>query len=106
MSSILITGGAGYIGSHMIWSLHEAGHHVVVIDNLSSGNRKSIPQDVPFFEGTIRDRDLLHHIFTQYDIDIVFHFAAHIDVGESVLHPSRYYQNNVCAKLGRIAQGV
>lgn len=99
MSSILITGGAGYIGSHMTWLLNEAGHHVVVIDDLSSGNRNSIPPHLPFFEGSIRDKELLHHIFTAYKIDIVFHFAAYIDVGESVLHPSRYYQNNVGATL-------
>ena len=99
MSSILITGGAGYIGSHMIWLLHEAGHHVVIIDDLSSGNRTSIPEDIPFFEGSFGDKKLLRRIFNQYNIDIVFHFAAYIDVGESVIHPARYYQNNVGATL-------
>ena len=99
MSSILITGGAGYIGSHMTWLLNEAGHHVVVIDNLTSGNRNSIPEHVPFFQGSIRNKAVLKKIFTTYKIDIVFHFAAYIDVGESVLDPSRYYQNNISATL-------
>lgn len=99
MSAVLVAGGAGYIGSHMTWMLIEAGHKVVVLDNLSTGNKNSIPPQIPFFHGDICDTALLDYIFSQFSIDIVFHFAACIDVGESVSNPSLYYQNNVVATL-------
>jgi UDP-glucose 4-epimerase len=99
MSSILIAGGAGYIGSHMAWQIFEAGHHVVILDDLSSGHQEVLPPQVPFFLGSIADHTILTKIFEQYNIDVVFHFAAFIDVGESVQNPARYYQNNVGATL-------
>ena len=99
MASVLIAGGAGYIGSHMAWQLMEAGHHIVILDDLSTGNKDVLPLQIPFFQGSIADPHLLSYIFTTYNIDIVFHFAACIDVGESVSNPAKYYQNNVAATL-------
>ncbi len=99
MASILIAGGAGYIGSHMTWQLIEAGHHIVILDDLSTGNRDVLPMHIPFIQGSIADKEVLSYIFQKYNIDIVFHFAAYIDVGESVGNPAKYYQNNVAATL-------
>lgn len=96
--TVLITGGAGYIGSHVNKVLQHAGYNTVVLDNLSRGNRLTIPNS-HFIEGNINDQTLLDKIFTNHPIDAVMHFAAFIDVGESVLHPERYYQNNVANTL-------
>ena len=99
MSEILIIGGAGYIGSHMAKYLHAKGMSPVVLDNLSIGHRESVRWG-PFYEGDLSDKKLLARIFKKHDIRAVMHFAAFSTVGESVISPLKYYQNNVAAALG------
>lgn len=95
--SILVTGGAGYIGSHAVLALREAGESVVVLDDLSTGNRNSIAPDVPFVEGDVADGSLVRGVIEKYGVDAVMHFAGSIIVSESVADPLKYYRNNVCA---------
>ncbi len=94
--NILVVGGCGYIGTHMIKALLAAGHHPVTLDNLSSGHRSLLPGG-DFIEGDIGDTALLDGIFTSRRIDAVMHFAAFIEVGESVQDPLKYYGNNFTA---------
>ncbi|MCS6776223.1 MAG: UDP-glucose 4-epimerase GalE [Chloroherpetonaceae bacterium] len=96
---ILVTGGAGYIGSHYVQYAREQGEALVVLDNLVYGHREAVPPDVPFYEGDMGDRALLDRIFSTHRIDAVVHFAAYAYVGESVQQPARYYQNNTVAAL-------
>ena len=91
---ILVVGGAGYIGSHMVKQLAQAGHDVITLDNLSYGYRDAVKYG-EFFEGDLGDRAVLDTIFSAGDIDAVMHFAGFIQVGESVEKPSMYYLNNV-----------
>ena len=91
---ILVVGGAGYIGSHMVKQLALAGHNVVTLDNLSYGYRDAVKYG-EFIEGDLGDHTLLDSIFKSGDIDAVMHFAGFIQVGESVIKPSLYYHNNV-----------
>lgn len=91
---ILITGGAGFIGSHVTLRLQELGYQTLVLDNLSHGDRRAVLHGL-FIEGSFGDRPLLEQIFKTYPIKAIFHFAAYIDVGESVLHPQKYFENNV-----------
>ncbi|MEO0072739.1 MAG: UDP-glucose 4-epimerase GalE [candidate division WOR-3 bacterium] len=93
-SWILVTGGAGYIGSVTCQLLVEQGYPVVVIDNLSSGSVKGLPYGVHFFYGNVGDEALLKKIFRKYPIGCIIHFAALIRVEESVLDPQKYFQNN------------
>ncbi len=100
--TLFVTGGAGYIGTHTTLQLLEAGHDVVVIDNLSNSNLEALRRvealanrPVTFYEGDILDRTLLDDIFTEHSIDAVIHFAGLKAVGESVSEPLRYYENNV-----------
>lgn len=90
----MIVGGAGYIGSHMVLMLHELGHQVIVFDNLSTGFKDAVI-GAEFVQGDIHDSAKLDEVFKKYNIDVVMHFAAHIDVGESVRDPFKYYRNNV-----------
>ena len=99
MSTILVTGAAGFIGSHAILALHEAGHTVVAIDNLSTGRRWAVPPDMTFLQGDIGDAELMHGVFADHAIDAVMHFAGSIEVGESVTHPLEYYKNNTGGSL-------
>ncbi|HDX9577774.1 TPA: UDP-glucose 4-epimerase GalE [Bacillus pseudomycoides] len=92
---ILVLGGAGYIGSHAVKELLDRGYHVLVIDNLSTGHRHSVDMRAVFVEGNIGDGMLLERIFTQYNIEVVMHFAASCLVGESISSPLKYYENNV-----------
>jgi UDP-glucose 4-epimerase len=96
---ILVTGGAGYIGSVTVELFRERGEQVVVLDNLSRGYQAAIPADIPFYKGDIGDRDLVQRIGREYHIDACIHFAAFAYVGESVTDPGLYYSNNV-------AQGI
>ena len=96
--NILIIGGAGYIGSHMCKYLSQNGYTPIVLDNLVCGHRESVKWG-PFFEGSMDDKALLNHIFTEYEIAAVMHFAAFCYVGESVENPAKYYHNNVAATL-------
>jgi UDP-glucose 4-epimerase len=95
MKTILVTGGAGYIGSHAVRRLLEKGYKVVVIDNISRGNEKSLPENIPFYQIDISDKKQLTEILNKHKIDAVMHFAAFAYVGESVNEPSMYYENNM-----------
>ena len=101
MTTILVTGGAGYIGSHAVLALKNAGYEVVVLDNLSNGHRELVEQvlQVKLIVGDTSDRALLDNIFTTHNITAVMHFAAYIAVGESVTDPAKYYHNNVAGTL-------
>ncbi len=91
---VLVTGGAGYIGSHAVWALHDAGWPVVVLDNLTTGFRFVLPGDVSLYEGDIADGDLVAGIFADHAIAAIMHFAGSIVVPESVSDPLKYYSNN------------
>jgi UDP-glucose 4-epimerase len=95
---VLIVGGAGYIGSHMVRLLLDEGHEVVVLDNLSQGHRAAIGE-AELVEGDLMNADDLAAVFEGRRIDAVIHFAALIAVGESVIDPGSYYHNNVCGTL-------
>jgi len=92
---ILVTGGAGYIGSHAARMLIERGFSVVILDNLSKGHKESLPEGVDFYEVDLSDSVELAKIFSRHKIDAVMHFAAFSEVEESVLDPEKYYMNNV-----------
>jgi UDP-glucose 4-epimerase len=92
--SILVVGGAGYIGSHMAKMLVQSGHDVIVLDNLSTGFRDAARYG-RFIEGDLADQCLLDRIFSENEVDAVMHFAALSQVGESMREPARYYRNNV-----------
>lgn len=94
--AVLVTGGAGYIGSHTVAELVEHGEKVVVVDNLSTGHRGAV-LDVPFYAVDIRDSKEMTALMQRHDIDTVVHFAANSLVGESVQDPLKYYENNVAA---------
>ena len=100
-STILVTGGAGYIGSHAVLALIKAGYEVIVLDNLSYGHQEIVEQvlKVKLIVGDISDRALLDQLFTTHNITAVMHFAAYIAVGESVTDPAKYYHNNVAGTL-------
>jgi len=91
--TVLVVGGAGYIGSHMVWLLGQRGVRVITLDDLSSGHADAVLCG-EFIRGDMADRALLDRIFTQYPVDAVMHFASFIQVGESVQQPARYYRNN------------
>lgn len=106
MQTVLVTGGAGFIGSHTVVELINAGYGVVVIDNLSNSSRESLRRvqkitgkEVAFYEGDVRDRALLDGIFAEHDIDWVIHFAGLKAVGESCSKPIEYYDNNLGGTL-------
>lgn len=96
--NILITGGAGYIGSHCASILKEKGCNVVVVDNLSTGHAEAI-KGIKFYNGSIGDMTLMHKVFSENNIDGVMHFAAFSLVGESMEKPYEYYRNNVCESM-------
>ncbi len=93
MAKILVVGGAGYIGSHMVYALAETGFQVTTLDNLYSGYRDAVIAG-DFVQGDLSDEVLLEKLFSANSFDAVMHFAAHIEVGESVLNPAKYYRNN------------
>jgi UDP-glucose 4-epimerase len=95
---ILVTGGAGYIGSHTVRLLLDRGHQVWAFDNLCAGHKEAVPTG-RLIEGDLVDRDRLDHALVEHQIDAVVHFAAFTDVGESVRDPGRYYSNNVVNTL-------
>jgi UDP-glucose-4-epimerase GalE len=96
--SVLVTGGAGYIGSHAAKALHRAGHRVVVFDNLVAGHREAVRYG-ELVEGDITDVAAVRSALRRHDVFAVMHFAAFLDVGESVRDPARYYRNNVVGAL-------
>jgi UDP-glucose 4-epimerase len=93
---VLVTGGAGYIGSHMVHTLVDAGERVVVLDNLSTGFRDAV-RDAELVVGDVGDGDVVRRTIAANDVDTVMHFAAHTVVPESVSNPLKYYGNNTCA---------
>ena len=99
--TVLVTGGAGYIGSHAVKALLQEGYHVLVLDNLAYGHRDLVQQvlQVELIQGDIQDTPLLNSIFQRYKVGVVMHFSAYAYVGESVINPAKYYRNNVAATL-------
>lgn len=96
---VLVTGGAGYIGSHALRALLRSGHTPVALDNLSRGHREAVPSDVPFIELDVRDTEALTQALSAHRIECVMHFAAFAYVGESVAEPLAYYDNNTRGTL-------
>jgi UDP-glucose 4-epimerase len=92
--TVLVTGGAGYIGSHMVYELLDAGEDVVVLDNLSTGFSWAIPDSVPLYEGDTGDEALARAVIAKHGVDAIIHFAASIVVPDSVADPLGYYRNN------------
>ncbi len=104
--AILVTGGAGYIGSHTVILLKEMGQDIIIFDNLSNASKEAIlrverivGESIPFVQGDIRNKDDLSSVFEQYDIDAVIHFAGLKAVGESVSKPLKYYDNNIVGTI-------
>lgn len=96
---ILVTGGAGYIGSAVVEDLVKRGEQVAVLDNLVYGHRDAVPADVPFYEGSIGDKELVNRIVGEHGVDACMHFSAYAYVGESVEQPSKYFDNNFSETL-------
>ncbi len=103
---VLVTGGAGYIGSHAVLALKDAGWPVVVIDNLVTGFRWAVPDDVPFVEGNIGDEALVRTTLRTHGIGAIMHFAGSVVVPESVENPLKYYANNTANSRSLIAAAV
>lgn len=93
---ILVLGGAGYIGSHTVYALIEQGNEVVIIDNLETGYEKAVHPQAIFYKGDLRDRKFLDEVLDKEKVDAVIHFAANSLVGESMINPLKYYDNNLC----------
>ncbi|NNE36658.1 MAG: UDP-glucose 4-epimerase GalE [Gammaproteobacteria bacterium] len=104
--SVLVTGGAGYIGSHVTLALVESGYQVTIIDNLSTGNVKVIPSECQFIEGNVGDSDLVSNVLRDNGIQSVLHFAGSIIVEESVSDPLKYYRNNTSVSRSLIQSCV
>ena len=100
--NVMVTGGAGYIGSHAVKALREAGHHVVVLDNLERGHAAAVPDDLPLVEADLRDTAAVAAALTGHAIEGVMHFGALAYVGESVEQPLVYYDNNTSGSLSLI----
>ena len=104
--SVLVTGGAGYIGSHAVLALIDAGWPVAVIDNLVTGFRWAVPEGVPFYQGDIEDQGLLARIFAEQGTGAIMHFAGSVVVPESVSDPLKYYHNNTAKTRALIEAAV
>lgn len=92
--AILVTGGAGYIGSATVELLSAKGENVIVLDNLVYGHKAAVGEDIPFYQGNIGDKQLIKRILAEHDISACIHFAAYAYVGESVTDPAKYFENN------------
>ena len=104
--SVLVTGGAGFIGSHMVLELLDAGEDVLVLDNLSTGFRWAVPAEAKFVEGDVGDHNLVRRLLLRNKIDAIIHFAGSIVVPESVADPLGYYLNNTCKSRSLLAVAV
>ena len=104
--SVLVTGGAGYIGSHMVLALVEAGESVVVIDNLSTGFSAALPEGVPLFIGDAGDENLVDGVIANHDVDAIIHFAGSVVVPDSMRDPLGYYRNNTLTTRSLLAAAV
>ncbi|ENP7895636.1 SDR family NAD(P)-dependent oxidoreductase, partial [Campylobacter jejuni] len=106
MKKILVTGGAGYIGSHTVVELVTAGYEAIIVDDFSNSSAqvlarlKSITcREISFYQGSVSDKEFMNRVFEENHIDAVIHFAAYKAVGESVQEPLKYYKNNVCGTI-------
>jgi UDP-glucose-4-epimerase len=104
--SVLVTGGAGYIGSHMVWALIDADEDVVVVDRLSTGFDWAVAPEAKFIQADIADTALLEEIIVRHGVDAIIHFAGSVVVPDSVTDPLAYYQNNTVNSLGVIRTAV
>ncbi len=104
--AVLVTGGAGYIGSHAVLALGDAGRAVVVVDTLATGFRWAIPDSVPFYHGDVSDGGLIDRIVAEQGVTAIMHFAGSLLVPESVTKPLDYYRNNVVASRSLIESAV
>ena len=104
--SVLVTGGAGYIGSHAVLALRGAGYRVIVVDDLSTGHRRAVPDDVAFAEGDIADASLVARLLVDHRVRAIMHFAGSIIVPESVENPLKYYHNNTVKTCALLATAV
>ena len=103
---VLVTGGAGYVGSHMVCTLRRAGHEGVVLDDLSGGHRDAVPGDVPFVQADVADRPRVTATLRDHRIAAVLHFASRIQVGESVAAPRLYYKGNLAASIALLESAL
>ena len=92
--TVLVTGGAGYIGSHMVLELLDAGERVVVLDNFSTGFQRAVPEGVPLIVGDTGDQALVSRLIREYEVQAIIHFAASLIITDSVRDPLAYYRNN------------
>ncbi len=106
MARVLVTGGAGYIGSHAVRALLGDGHGVAVLDDLSAGHAESLPSEIPLVRARVHDREAVANALREYDIDAVMHFAAWLTVADSVRDPLGYYENNVGGSLALLGAMV
>jgi UDP-glucose 4-epimerase len=104
--SVLVTGGAGYIGSHMVWQLVDAGEQVIALDNLSTGFSWAVAPEAKLIEGDVGDEALVGRILAEHKVDAIIHFAGSIIVPESVADPLKYYWNNTAKSRSLIASAV
>ncbi len=104
--AVLVTGGAGYIGGHMVLELIDTGRKPVVLDNLTAGFCRSVPEDIPLFVADVGDMELVPRVIDQYEIDAIMHFAAKSVVPESVADPLGYYLNNTVKTRALLATAV
>jgi UDP-glucose 4-epimerase len=104
--SILVTGGAGYIGSHMVYALTDAGQDVVVLDNLTTGLRGLVSEKAHFVQGDAGDLSLVKELIAEYRVDAIIHFAGSIVVPDSVADPLGYYANNTVVARNLIEAAV
>lgn len=104
--SVLVTGGAGYIGSHMVHELRDTGQRLVVLDNLSTGHRWAVPGNVPLITGDVGNQRLVGEVIKEYEVDAIIHFAGSIVVPDSVKNPLGYYFNNTVKSRDLIACAV
>lgn len=102
---ILVTGGAGYIGSHTVLQLREAGHEIIILDDFSRGHRDLAFSDI-VVEGEVHDRDLIKKTIRKHSIEAIFHFAAFIEAGESMTDPAKYFYNNTEGSLALIDAAI
>src|SRR6478672_91686 len=103
---VLVTGGAGYIGSHMVLDLLDAGEDVIVLDNLSTGVRSAVPGGAKLVEGDVGDQRLVRQLLLSNRVDAIIHFAGSIIVPDSVADPLGYYLNNTCKTRSLLAVAV
>src|ERR1700733_12840934 len=104
--AVLVTGGAGYIGSHMVYALIDRGEEVVVVDNLSTGVRGLVSTEARFVEGNAGDQDLVRRVIAEHKVDAIVHFAGSIVVPESVEQPLAYYANNTVVARNLIEAAI